>query len=152
MLHLKINRLTRLCLLFFLACHVGAMLFPQLVIINGVKNEAANASVTGALKALGEKYPGHLGNVWSVQINESDASESLETICNAWSSAISKGGATVPDLILDTTRAKLGAEASSSFTAAMGVPTLSAQFGQEDDIRYWRDLDLDQKNYLIQVL
>lgn len=127
------------------------MLFPQLVIINGAKNEVGNASVTKALKALGEKYPGHLGNVWSVQINESDSSESLEVICNTWSSAISKGGATVPDLILDITMANLGAEASSSFTAAMGVPTLSAQFGQEGDIRYWRDLDLDQKNYLIQV-
>ncbi|XP_018303765.1 ionotropic receptor 25a isoform X1 [Mycetomoellerius zeteki] len=121
-------------------------------IINGWKNEAANVSVTNALKTLGEKYSGHLGNVWSIQINESDSTESLETICNAWSSAISKGGATVPDLILDMTMSDLGAEASSSFTAAMGVPTLSAQFGQEGDIRYWRDLDLDQKNYLIQVM
>lgn len=127
------------------------MLFPQLVIINGVKNEAGNASVTAALKTLAEKYPGHLGNVWTVQINETDSSDSLEAICNTWSSAVSKGGATVPDLILDITTANLGAEASSSFTAAMGVPTLSGQFGQEGDIRYWRDLDLDQKNYLIQV-
>jgi len=109
-------------------------------------------SVISALKAMGEKYPGHLGNVWSVQINESDSSESLDTICNVWNSAISKGGATVPDLILDMTMSNLGAEVSSSFTAAMGVPTLSAQFGQEGDIRYWRDLDLDRKNYLIQVL
>lgn len=127
------------------------MLFPQLVIINGAKNEVGNASVTSALKTLGEKYPGHLGNVWSVQINESDSSESLEIICDTWATAISKGGATVPDLILDFTMANLGAEASSSFTAAMGVPTLSAQFGQEGDIRYWRDLSLEQKNYLIQV-
>lgn len=127
------------------------MLFPQLVIINGVKNEVGNASVTSALKTLGEKYPGHLGTVWSVQVNESDSSESIDIICNTWTSAISKGGATVPDLVLDLTMANLGAEASSSFTAAMGVPTLSAQFGQEGDIRYWRNLDLDQKNYLIQV-
>ncbi|XP_024885188.1 ionotropic receptor 25a isoform X1 [Temnothorax curvispinosus] len=124
----------------------------NLFIINGEKNEVGNASVTSALKALKEKYPGHLGNVWSVQINENDSSESLETICNTWSSAISKGGATVPDLILDMTMANLGAEASSSFTAAMGIPTLSAQFGQEGDIRYWRDLNLDQKDYLIQVM
>ncbi|KAL6266796.1 hypothetical protein P5V15_003627 [Pogonomyrmex californicus] len=124
----------------------------NLFIINGLKNEVANASVTDALKALREKYPGHLGNTWSVQINESDSSDSLEAICNAWSSAISKGGTTVPDLVLDVTRINLGAEASSSFTAAVGVPTLSAQYGQEGDIRSWRDLDLDQKNYLIQIM
>ncbi|KAL0108697.1 hypothetical protein PUN28_014089 [Cardiocondyla obscurior] len=128
------------------------MLFLQLVIINGMKNEAGNASVTSALKTLGEKYSGYLGNVWSVQINETDSSESLEIICNTWSSAIRKGGSSVPDLILDVTRADVGAEASSSFTAAMGVPTLSAQFGQEGDILYWRDLDLDQQNYLIQII
>lgn len=131
--------------------HRGAMLFPQLVIINDAKNKAANVSVTAALKALRERYPGHLGNVWSVQINESDYSESLDTICDVWGSAVSKGGSAVPDLVLDVTKIGLGAEASSSFTAAMGIPTLSAQYGQEDDIRYWRNLNLDQKNYLIQV-
>ncbi|XP_072753212.1 ionotropic receptor 25a isoform X2 [Anoplolepis gracilipes] len=124
----------------------------NLFIINGVKNEVANVSVIAALKALREKYPGHLGNVWSVQINESDSSESLDTICDVWDSAVSRGGSAVPDLVLDVTRIGLGAEASSSFTAAMGIPTLSAQYGQEDDIRYWRDLDLNQKNYLIQVM
>lgn len=127
------------------------MPFLQLVIINGVKNEAANASVIAALKVLREKYPGHLGNVWSAQINESDSSESLDTICDLWDSAVSKGGSTVPDLVLDVTRAGPGSEVSNSFTAAMGIPTLSAQYGQEGDIRNWRDLNLDQKNYLIQV-
>ncbi|XP_050463521.1 ionotropic receptor 25a [Cataglyphis hispanica] len=124
----------------------------NLFIINGAKNKAANVSVTAALKALRERYPGHLGNVWSVQINESDYSESLDTICDVWGSAVSKGGSAVPDLVLDVTKIGLGAEASSSFTAAMGIPTLSAQYGQEGDIRYWRNLDLDQKNYLIQVM
>lgn len=127
------------------------MLFPQLVVINGARNEAANASVTAALKALRERHPGHLGNVWSVQINESDSSESLDIICDVWGSAVSRGGSAVPDLVLDVTTIGPGADASSSFTAAMGIPTLSAQYGQEGDIRYWRDLDLDQKNYLIQV-
>lgn len=129
----------------------GAMLFPQLVIINGLKNEAANTSVIAALKTLREKYPDHLGNVWSVRINESDASESLDAICDSWDLAIRKGGSSVPDLVLDVTTIGLGAEASSSFTAAMGIPTLSAEYGQEGDISYWRDLNFEQKNYLIQV-
>lgn len=108
-------------------------------------------SVTSALKALRERYPGHLGNVWSVQINESDSSQSIEMICNSWNAAVSRGGTAVPDLVLDVTIDNLGAEASSSFTAVMGVPTLSAQYGQKDDIRHWRDLNNDQANYLIQV-
>ncbi|KAM0725746.1 Ionotropic receptor 25a [Formica fusca] len=124
----------------------------NLFIINDAKNKAANASVTAALKTLKERYPGHLGNVWSVQIDEDEYSESLDTICDVWGSAVSKGGSAVPDLVLDMTKIGLGAEASSSFTAAMGIPTLSAQYGQENDIRYWRNLDLDQKNYLIQVM
>lgn len=127
------------------------MLFSQLVIINDLNNEMANVSVTVALKALREKYPGQLGNVWSVQINETDSSDSLEKICNIWNSAIGRGGGSVPDLVLDVTTFGLGSEVSGSFTAAVGIPTLSAQFGQEGDIRYWRDLNLDQMNYLIQV-
>lgn len=111
----------------------------------------ANASVTSALKTLRERYPGHLGDVWSVQIHDTDSSESLEMICNSWNAAVSRGGTAVPDLVLDVTMANLGAEASSSFTAAMGIPTLSAQYGQKDDIRYWRVLNTDQANYLIQV-
>lgn len=108
-------------------------------------------SVTAALKALKEKYPDHLGNVWSVQINENDSGESLDTICDVWGSVVRRGGSNVPDMVLDVTTTGPGAEASNSFTAAMGIPTLSAEYGQEGDIRYWRDLDLDQKNYLIQV-
>jgi len=120
---------------------------PRLVIINSVKNALINASVTAALKTLREKYPGHLGTIWFVPINESDFSESLEVLCNAWNSAISNGAAKSPDLILDVTITGI----SSSFTVAMGVPTLSAVYGQEGDIRDWRNLDIDQRNYLIQV-
>lgn len=112
-----------------------------------MRNALINASVTVALKTLREKQPGHLGNVWSVQINESDISDSLELICRAWSLTI-VDPANVPDLILDVTMTGI----SSSFTAAIGVPTLSAVYGQEGDIQDWRDLSADQANYLIQVL
>lgn len=111
----------------------------------------ANASVTAALKTLREKYPGHLGKVWSVQLNETDSGEIVETVCDAWGTAVRGGGNAVPDLVLDVTMAGMSAEISSSITAALGLPTLSAQYGQEDDIQYWRNLDVDQKGYLIQV-
>lgn len=123
----------------------------QTVIINGAKNEAANGSIINALKTLKGKSSGNVGNVWTVQINDSDASESIDAICNTWSKAISKGGSSVPDVILDMTIADVGAEVTASFTASMGVPTLSAEYGQEDDIKYWRDLDFDQRGYLVQV-
>lgn len=127
--------------------------FPhrRLVIINNMKNEMVNASVTSALKTLREKYPGYLGNVWTVLINETDATEIIDTICGVWNLAISTGGTAVPDLVLDATMASISAEVSSSFTAALGLPTLSAQYGQEGDIQYWRNLDIDQRGYLIQV-
>lgn len=123
----------------------------KLVIINALKNEIANISVAQALKVLREKYPDHLGSVWTININETDSGEIIETVCNAWSAIINKGGA-VPDLVLDVTMAGIGSEVSSSITATLGLPTLSAQYGQEDDIQYWRNLDVDQRGYLIQVL
>lgn len=107
--------------------------------------------MTAALKTLREDYPDYLGNVWFVQINESDSSESLDAICDTWDLAVEGGGSSVPDLVLDVTTIGLGAEATNSFTASMGIPTLSAVYGQEGDILYWRDLDPDQRNYLIQV-
>lgn len=145
--------IVRLHLTFLFACRVNGTFPPlRLVIINGVKNEIANVSVTSALKTLREKFPGYLGHVWTVQMNETDASEIIDNVCHSWSSAISQGGSTVPDLVLDVSMSGTNAEISSSITAALGLPTLSAQYGQEDDIQYWRNLDVDQRNYLIQVL
>lgn len=37
-------------------------------------------------------------------------------------------------------------------TAALGLPTVSASFGQEGDLRQWRDINDQKKNYLIQVM
>ncbi|XP_025153353.1 ionotropic receptor 25a isoform X1 [Harpegnathos saltator] len=124
----------------------------RLVIINDMKNEIANVSVTNALKTLREKFPGYLGQIRTVQMNETDVGEIINDMCQAWSSAISQGGSTVPDLVLDMSMSGMNAEISSSITAALGLPTLSAQYGQEDDIQYWRNLDTDQRNYLIQVM
>lgn len=124
----------------------------RLVIINVAKNEIANASVTSALKTLRDKYPGYLGQVWITQMNVTDVGEIVDNICQAWGSAISQGGSNVPDLVLDLSMSGTNAEVSSSITAALGLPTLSAQYGQEGDIQYWRTLDTDQKTYLVQVV
>lgn len=90
--------------------------------------------------------------MWSVQVNGSDINNTLDRVCNNWNSAVKKGGAKVPDLVIDTTTAGLGAKISNSFTAALGIPTLSAQYGQVGDLQYWRKLNSDQQDYLIQVM
>ncbi|KAL3278037.1 hypothetical protein HHI36_013378 [Cryptolaemus montrouzieri] len=45
----------------------------------------------------------------------------------------------------------LSSETVKSFTAALGLPTISASFGQEQDLIKWRNIDEDQKKYLIQI-
>lgn len=112
----------------------------------------ANKSIIAAIKAIKEKYPSYLGRVWTVMVNETDVNDTLDRICDSWDSTVEKGGTKVPDFVLDTTTAGLGAKISNSFTAALGIPTLSAQYGQEGDLLYWRNLNSDQANYLIQVM
>uniref|UniRef100_A0ABM1IVT1 Glutamate receptor ionotropic, kainate 2 n=1 Tax=Polistes dominula TaxID=743375 RepID=A0ABM1IVT1_POLDO len=124
----------------------------NIFVINDESNEIANASIEVALKTLRDKYHGHLGQVYSVQTNGSDPQESLHRICNAWEKAISKGADTVPDFVLSTAIAGWSVEASNSFSSALGLPTLSAQFGQEEDLRYWNNLDNEKSSYLVQVM
>ncbi|XP_012241506.1 ionotropic receptor 25a [Bombus impatiens] len=124
----------------------------NLYLINDEANKVANSSIIAALETINEKYPNYLGEVWSVQVNESDVNDTLDRICKPWDSAVKKGGTGVPDLVIDTTTAGLGAKISNSFTAALGIPTLSAQYGQEGDLLYWRNLNTDQESYLIQVM
>lgn len=56
-----------------------------------------------------------------------------------------------PHLVLDTTMTGLGSETVKSFTAALALPTISASFGQEGDLRQWRNIDDNEKEYLVQI-
>nr|QHN69175.1 ionotropic receptor 6 [Sirex noctilio] len=122
----------------------------NLFIINDEKNEVANKSVSSSLKTIKDKYPDQIGDVFVVQINGSDPRGTLNEICTVWESALRSSNS--PDLVLDMTMTGPGAETVNSFTSALGLPTLSAQFGQEGDLRQWRDLSQDKKNYLIQMM
>ncbi|XP_028982399.1 ionotropic receptor 25a [Diachasma alloeum] len=122
------------------------------IVINDEMNDVANRSVNNALKNIRDSHTDWLREVIIIQINGSDPHDTLDKICTAWDRAVRDGGHGVPDLVVDVTRSGFGAETVNSFTAAMGVPTLSTQFGQEGDLRHWRDLKEDQKGYLIQVL
>lgn len=41
-----------------------------------------------------------------------------------------------PDLVLDFTQTGITSETVKSFTHALALPTVSASYGQEDDLRY----------------
>lgn len=45
----------------------------------------------------------------------------------------------------------LASETVKSFTAALGLPTISASFGQEGDLRQWRNIDENEQEYLVQI-
>lgn len=46
----------------------------------------------------------------------------------------------------------MASETVKSFTQALGLPTISASYGQEGDLRQWRDLDDSKQKYLLQVM
>lgn len=56
-----------------------------------------------------------------------------------------------PHVILDTTVSGLASETVKSLSSALGIPTVSGSFGQEGDLRQWRDISPKKRNYLLQV-
>lgn len=122
------------------------------VVINDEGNKVAAKSVAYSLKQLGVTHPGILGDVKKISINGLVPQDDLLQICNAWASAIAENPSTVPDVVVDTTRAGFPSETVSAVTAALGIPTVSAQFGLEGDIISWQELDPDQAGYLVQIM
>ncbi|KAK4301458.1 hypothetical protein Pmani_026414 [Petrolisthes manimaculis] len=57
-----------------------------------------------------------------------------------------------PHIVLDATTTGMMSETIKSFTRALALPTLSATYGQEGDIREWRDLSEMEEKYLIQLM
>lgn len=57
-----------------------------------------------------------------------------------------------PHVIFDTTLTGVSSETVKSVSSALGIPTVSASFGQDGDLRQWRDITEKKKNYLLQVM
>lgn len=57
-----------------------------------------------------------------------------------------------PHVVLDFTMTGVGSETIKSFTAALGLPTISGSFGQVGDLRQWRSLNSNQTKFLLQVI
>lgn len=43
-------------------------------------------------------------------------------------------------------------ETVKAFSLALGIPTMSASFGQQNDSQQWRNLDDRKQQYLMQVM
>lgn len=57
-----------------------------------------------------------------------------------------------PHIVLDMTRTPIMSEIAKSFTSVLALPTISGAFGQDGDIRQWRDIDHEKRQYLLQVM
>lgn len=57
-----------------------------------------------------------------------------------------------PHVVLDFTMTGVGSETVKSFTAALGLATVSGSFGQAGDLRQWRNLNSNQSKFLLQVM
>lgn len=71
-------------------------------------------------------------------------------VCTKYSEMM--GANQPPHVIFDTTLTGVSSETVKSVSAALGIPTISASFGQDGDLRQWRDLNDKNKNYLLQVM
>ncbi|XP_014218148.1 ionotropic receptor 25a-like [Copidosoma floridanum] len=136
----------------FLVQQAAAARPVNVFVINDAENDVANKSVTNALKMLKEKSPNKLGKVYVATVNASGSTETLDSICPVWKSALQEKDENIPDFVLDTATYGLGAETVNRFTAFLGIPTLSAQYGQDGDMLGWRDITKEQQQYLVQVM
>ncbi|XP_050303158.1 ionotropic receptor 25a isoform X2 [Anthonomus grandis grandis] len=81
--------------------------------------------------------------------NRTDAPNVLDSLCSTYQKMLDDN--TPPHLVLDTTKAGLASETVKSFSSALGIPTVSASYGQVGDLRQWRNLQPNEEEYLIQI-
>jgi glutamate receptor, ionotropic, invertebrate len=86
----------------------------------------------------------------AVEGNRTDSKGLLESICTIYGDMIKTNRQ--PHVIFDTTKTGTSSETVKSLSAALGIPTVSASYGQEGDLRQWRDLSDKKKMYLLQVM
>lgn len=119
--------------------------------VNEVDNDQAAQAIEIALTYI-KKNP-NLGlsvQVISVEGNRTDSKKFLETICSRYIESVKNNQP--PHVVLDTTLTSIASETVKSLTAALALPTVSMSFGQEGDIRQWRDLKEKQRDYLLQIM
>ncbi|XP_053667056.1 ionotropic receptor 25a [Anopheles marshallii] len=123
----------------------------NILFVNEVDNNLANVAVEVALNYV-KKNP-QLGlsvDMMYVEGNRTDSKDLLQTLCSKYGQSLNDNRP--PHLLLDTTLTGVSSETVKSFSLALGIPTVSASFGQEGDLRQWRDLTPTKRGYLLQVM
>jgi glutamate receptor, ionotropic, invertebrate len=102
-----------------------------------VGNEIAQKAVDVAINYI-KKTPslGLSVEIMVVEGNRTDSKGLLEAICTRYSESLTAGNP--PHVIFDTTKTGVSSETVKSVSSALGIPTVSASFGQEGDLRQWR--------------
>ncbi|XP_045465403.1 ionotropic receptor 25a-like [Harmonia axyridis] len=135
---------------FLQQCLTQSLQNIRVLYVNEEGNEVAEASVDVALTYI--KKNNKLGinaEVTKVSGNRTDSTGLLESLCKVYNGMLEKNEP--PHLVLDTTMTDLASETVKSFTQALALPTISSSFGQEGDLRQWRNIDDDEKKYLVQI-
>lgn len=143
-----------------------------LVFINEVDNDQATESIDIAITYI-KKNP-NLGlsvQLTSLEANATDSKGILAeskctrlflilflinliiyvklSVCRVYDAALKSGQP--PHIILDTSKSGLASDTIKSFAAQLAIPTISASYGQVGDLRQWRELTDQQKQFLLQV-
>jgi ionotropic glutamate receptor len=90
-----------------------------------------------------------IANQETLESDTADVMVAIEQLCSKLTSMIDANNP--PDIILDSTRAGVMSDVVKTMSWTLGLPTLSTSYGEEGDIREWRDLTPAQKNYLVQI-
>uniref|UniRef100_A0A182JSA2 Ionotropic glutamate receptor C-terminal domain-containing protein n=1 Tax=Anopheles christyi TaxID=43041 RepID=A0A182JSA2_9DIPT len=123
----------------------------NILFVNEVDNNLANVAVEVALNYV-KKNP-QLGlsvDMMYVEGNRTDSKDLLQALCSKYGQSLNDNRP--PHLLLDTTLTGVSSETVKSFSLALGIPTVSASFGQDGDLRQWRDLTPTKRGYLLQVM
>lgn len=118
-------------------------------------NEQRNSMAERALRAARryfERNPtvGQVGEINFINVNGTGAENMVENVCNQLDAALKSENP--PHVILDTTLSGLPSEVVKAISRALTIPTISASYGEEYDLREWMDLSVDEKEYLIQIM
>uniref|UniRef100_A0ABK9MJX4 Ionotropic receptor 25a n=1 Tax=Glossina morsitans morsitans TaxID=37546 RepID=A0ABK9MJX4_GLOMM len=119
--------------------------------INEIDNDPASKAVEVVETYLKKNAQyGLTLRIERIEANKTDAKDLLETICTKYAASIERKQP--PHIVLDTTKSGVPSETVKSFTQALGLPTISASYGQEGDLRQWRDIDANKQKYLLQIM
>ncbi|XKL64087.1 hypothetical protein PGB90_004173 [Kerria lacca] len=123
----------------------------NILFVNEFKNLVANKAADVVLNYLrrNPRIGIHVNGFYKLDLSGNDAQTILESLCIQYNNSIKDGKP--PHVILDTTQAGIVSEAVKTFTAALALPTISASYGQDGDIKQWRNLDGEQQKFLIQI-